>query len=187
MSFWTESNITPKRNFRFLIEITNLAAPGQAQGTQSIVWWAKSVKVPAFDVAETQHQFLDNTYNFPGRVTWQDVNMTLVDPASPDAVALTNHIMEQFYSIKSRDALSGPKTVSKKGAVAALGSVIIRVLDEEGQDVEKWTLNNPFIKSVSYSDLAYDNEDLRTIDITFKYDWARCETNDGDFFYPRAN
>ena len=183
MSFWTESNITPKRNFRFLIEITNLGD----NGSQSIVWWAKSVKVPAFDVAETQHQFLDNTYNFPGRVTWQDVNMTLVDPASPDAVALTNHIMDEFYSIKSKGALGAPKTVSKKGAVAALGSVIIRILDENGDDVEKWTLANPFIKSVSYSDLAYDNEDLRTIDITFKYDWARCETTDGEFFYPRAN
>ena len=183
MSFWTESNITPKRNFRFLIEITNLGD----NGSQSIVWWAKSVKVPAFDVAETQHQFLDNTYNFPGRVTWQDVNMTLVDPASPDAVALTNHIMDEFYSIKSKGALGAPQTVSKKGAVAALGSVIIRIIDENGVDIEVWSLKNPFIKSVSFSDLSYDNEDLRTIDITFKYDWAHCLTTDGEFFYPKAN
>jgi len=180
--FWTESSVTPKRNFRFLIEITNLGENGQS----SIIWWAKSVKTPAFDVAETQHQFLDNTYNFPGRVTWQDINMTLVDPVSPDAVALTNNIMEEFYSIKSAGALSALKTVSKKKAVGALGSVIIRILDDEGSDIEKWTLANPFIKSVTFSDLSYDNEDLRTIDITFKYDWARCETTDGEFFYPRA-
>jgi len=170
--FWTQSDVTPKRNFRFLVEITNLGDNGQ----DSVVWWAKSVKTPAFDVAETQHQFLDNTFNFPGRVTWQDVNLTLVDPVSPDALDLTNRIIEQFYSIKDANALANPHTVSKNKTTTALGGVIIRVLDDKGVDVEKWTLQNAFIKSVTFSDLSYDNEDLRTIDITFKYDWASCET-----------
>jgi len=174
MSFWTNPNTTPKRNFRFLVEITGF-------GKDSVIWWAKSSDIPSFDVAETTHQFLDNTYKFPGKVTWSDVNMQLVDPVSPDAVGLTNKIVEQFYTIKKRKtATDKPKTISKTGAQAALGAVIITIYDAEGTDIEKWNLQRAFIKSVKFSQLSYDNDDLRTIDLTFAYDWAVCTTKTGE-------
>ena len=174
MSFWTNNNTAPKRNFRFLIQITGMEG-------EDVIWWAKSSDLPSFDVAETQHQFLDNTYKFPGKVTWTDVNMSLVDPVSPDAVGLTNKIVEQFYTVKKKaSATSNPKTISKKRAQAALGAVIITVYDSDGVDVETWRLQRAFIKSVKFSQLSYDNEELRTIDLTFAYDWAVCTTKTGE-------
>jgi hypothetical protein len=184
MSFWTNPADTPKRNFRFLITIGSFAP-------NDVVWFAKSVKVPAFSVGETEHDFLDNKFYYPGKTTWEEVSMTLVDPASPDATELTMEILENSgYSIKKAPPAVGDgtaSTISKKSAVASgLKSLKIEVLDDQGAAIETWTLNNPFIKSVSFSDLDYSNEDLRTIDLSIRYDWATCEvgargTNDPFF------
>lgn len=177
MSFWTQADSTPKRNFRFLVQITALGE----NGDQSVIWWAKTAKTPSFSLAETTHAYLDNTYKFPGRVTWDDVNISLVDPVSPDATKLTMQVLENSnYRVKGLG--QEPLTVSKAKAATALGNVIITIISDDGDPVETWTLNNPFIKTVSFSDLSYEDDGLRSIDLTMAYDWATCETADKTLF-----
>ena len=177
MSFWTQADSTPKRNFRFLVQITALGD----NGDQSVIWWAKTAKTPSFSLAETTHAYLDNTFKFPGRVTWDDVNISLVDPVSPDATKLTMQVLEKSnYRVKGLG--QNELTVSKAKAATALGNVVITILSDDGDAVETWTLNNPFIKSVSFSDLSYEDDGLRSIDLTMAYDWATCETADGTAF-----
>tara|TARA_B100000035_G_scaffold275874_1_gene253145 strand:- start:984 stop:1532 length:549 start_codon:yes stop_codon:yes gene_type:complete len=167
MSFWTEASSEPKRNFRFQVQITGFDA-------NSIIWWAKNFKTPSYNVSESTHDFLDNKYYFPGRLTWDDCTMTLVDPVSPNAAALTNQIiLNSGYSVKGQG--SAPSTMGKAGAVGAVGSVITTIFNADGDEIEKWTLQNPFLKGVSYSTLDYSNDDLRTIDLTWRYDWAECD------------
>ena len=176
MSFWTEATSEPKRNFRFQVSITGF-------GTESIIWWAKNFKTPSYDVSETPHDFMDNKYYFPGRLTWTDCTMTLVDPATPNAAALTNQIiLNSGYTVKGTGDLNAPKTMSKAGAVNALGSVVTTIYNADGDEIEKWTLKNAFLKGVSYSTLDYSSDDLRTIDMTWRYDWAECDhPNDSSF------
>ena len=45
--------------------------------------------------------------------------------------------------------------------------------------IEEWKLKNAFLKGVTFSDLSYDNDELRTIDMTWRYDWAECAHGDG--------
>ena len=52
---------------------------------------------------------------------------------------------------------------------------MVSILNSDGKTIEQWTLKNSWIKTVVWSDLAYDNDELRTIDITFRYDWAVCD------------
>ena len=73
MAFWSQADVEPKRGFRFVVQI----------GTQ-VVWWAKQVSTPSFDVGEVEHSFLGNKYYFPGKVSWTEVSLTLVDPISVD-------------------------------------------------------------------------------------------------------
>jgi len=40
--------------------------------------------------------------------------------------------------------------------------------------LEEWTLHSPFITKVGMSELDYGNDDLSSIDIEFRYDWASC-------------
>ncbi len=168
-SFWNEAAMEPKRNFRFKVEIAGF--------TESVIWWAKTFKTPSYDVSETTHDFMDNKYYFPGRLTWADCTMSLVDPASPNAVALTNKIiLDAGYKIKTIDTIDdNAKTMSKKDFVNGTKAVIVTILDADGKMVEKWTLKNAWLKGASFSDLSYEDDGLRTIDLTWRYDWAECE------------
>lgn len=183
MSFWTENTTEPKRNFRWRVTMSNLTTN---YGVDSAaVWWAKTVDTPSYNVTDVVHSFFDNEYKFPGRVQWQDVNMTLVDPITPNAVQITNQIiLDAGYSLKGSQEFAGnPTSITKAGANAALGSVVIDIFSGAGDVVESWTMFNPFITSVKFSTLDYTNDDMRTIDLTWKYDWAGCESplsNNGD-------
>jgi hypothetical protein len=170
MAFWSTNDVEPKRNFRFQVEITGLEE-------NSVLWWAKTVTTPAFDVSEVEHNHLDNKYYFPGRVSWNEVSLTLVDPISVDAVQLTNKlVIDSGYVVPSRPPANAldKDNLSKAKSTAAVGDVVISILNAEGNTYRKWTLNNPFIKSAKYGDLDYSSDDLRTVEMTFRYDWATC-------------
>ena len=170
-NFWSANNVEPKRNFRFQVQLG-------AAATAPILWWAKTVTIPAFDVSEVEHDYLDNKFYFPGRVTWNEVSLTLVDPISVDAVSRTNQILvDSGYSVKDNE--NNLKTMSKKQAAATAGplpAVVISVLNAEGVAIEVWTLRNAFLKSAKFGDLDYSSDDLRTVEMTVRYDWAECDT-----------
>ena len=52
--FWSEATTSPKRNYRWLVYFND-----------KIVWWAKTVTVPSYEVSETEHDFMDNKYYLP--------------------------------------------------------------------------------------------------------------------------
>lgn len=180
MAFWTENTTEPKRNFRWRVTMSQVGQYNKGGG--SIVWWAKTVDTPSYQITETTHSFFDNEFKFPGRVQWQDVKMTLVDPATPNAVQMTNQmIIDSGYSIKgAQEFANNPTSITKVGANKAVGSVLIEIFNGQGEVAEEWTMHNPFITSVSFSTLDYTNDDLRTIDLTWKYDWAACSHLNGD-------
>lgn len=180
MSFWTNNTVEPKRNFRWRVTF-NIPQAGGGNSIANVIWWAKTVDTPSYEVTSVEHSFFDNTFKFPGRVKWNDVKMTLVDPLTPNAVQATNQIiLNSGYYIKDnganpKDFKQKPTSITKSGAVAATGVVMIEILNGKGETVEKWTLKNPFISNVSFSNLDYSNDDMRTIDLTWRYDWAECE------------
>jgi len=175
MAFWSTNDVEPKRNFRFQVTLG-------AANSAPVLWWAKTVTTPSFDVSETEHDYLDNKYYFPGRVTWSEVSMTLVDPISVDAVAETNKIIiDSGYTVK-KDPNSTKSTISKVkssnnllSTTAPLASVKIEVMNSDGVVVERWTLKGVFIKSAKYGDLDYSSDDLRTVELSLRYDYAECE------------
>jgi hypothetical protein len=185
MAFWSTNDVEPKRNFRFQVQLGGAASP--------ILWWAQTVTIPAFDVSEVEHNYLDNKYYFPGRVSWNEVSFTLVDPISVDAVSQTNKILEDMgYTVKANE--NSNVTMSKtKAAGVALPAVVISVLNADGVAIEVWTLNNAFLKSAKFGDLDYSSDDLRKVEMSVRYDWAQCDTSGNtsgaqntksDFFKP---
>ena len=92
MAFWTSvggNTKDPKRGFRFKVEFNGYNADGSG-----VLWFAKKVTKPNFSVTESSHSFLNHNYYYPGRVEWQEISLTLVDPVSPGAVAQTNAIIQ---------------------------------------------------------------------------------------------
>ena len=70
-------------------------------------------------------------------------------------------------------------TMSKGGAVGALGQVSVVQLDGDGAEIERWTLWNAFLTEVKFGDLEYGSDELLQLDLVLKYDWARIETTAG--------
>ena len=177
MAFWTTTpERDPKRNFRFQVQIDGLQT---GNSTETSVWWAKKIAKPNFTVAESKHVYLGHTFYYPGKVEWQAISMTLVDPVDPGSLNRLNRIVRSTGYVVPGDA-NQLQTKSKGKAVGALGAVVIRQLDANGGAIETWTLQKPFIKSLKFSDLDYENDDLSTIDLELRYDWAVCQTIDGN-------
>jgi len=166
-NFWNLPNIEPKRKFRWLLYFAGMH--------QFII---KSVTKPSFNIGSSTHNFLQHQFNFPGRVTWQDVSITLVDPVNPDATRTLYEIIGAAGYVLPQNVLDGPAgkaTISKAGMVANLGNFIR--IDQiaatgEGQILESWRLNNPQLTSVNFDGLDYGSDEALNISVGIKYDWA---------------
>jgi hypothetical protein len=174
MAFWTQAGTEPKRNFRWRVTIISENSDSSEIG--GVLWWAKTVTTPSFDVSETEHAYLGGKYYFPGKVSWSEVTLSLVDPISPDAVGMTNQLLiNSGYMVPDSTGDGQFHTISKNRSIATgLTQIQIEVLNAAGAPMETWTLQQPFIKAAKFGDLDYSSEDLRTVDLTIRYDWATC-------------
>jgi len=177
MPFWStdfgqSTNLNdPKRKFRFVVSFDGIQDP---QGG-AVLWYAKTVNKPSFQISEQEHKYLNHTFFYPGSVTWQEISVTLVDPVEPDMAATLSDIVQQSgYQIPT--TADQRTTMSKAKAANALGSVIITQIDHAGDPLETWTLWNSWIKELKYGDLEYGSDELTELTVTLKYDWARVET-----------
>tara|TARA_R110002020_G_scaffold52021_6_gene146723 strand:- start:2852 stop:3475 length:624 start_codon:yes stop_codon:yes gene_type:complete len=173
-AFWTDNQFRdPKRAYRFVVQMT----PGGASGT-SVTWFVKKVGKPAVNVSESQHTYLNHTFYYPGRVSWNTINMTLVDPVSPDATAIfMKYLQDSGYQPPSDQ--NTIQTLSKNKATGGLGVVSIQQIDGDGIVIEQWDLNNAWIKSVSLGDLDYESDALSMINLEIRYDWAELTVHGG--------
>ena len=170
MSFWNAADSKPKRNYRFLVswgDSTNTTVSFNK-------WWAKTVSLPSFDVSEVEVHFMDQRHYFPGRVTWNEVSVTLTDPAGADDDAskdVLSLLSSLGYNITDNGA-AAKKTIDKTGT-SILNNFKIEVYNEVGDTVvESWTLQNAFIKSAKFGDLDYSNDDLTEISLEIRYDFV---------------
>jgi hypothetical protein len=171
MAFWTDATLQdPKRAYRFLVTLGNM--------TNGAQWYAKSATKPSFTVGETEHKFLNHTFYYPTGTTWDPVTVTLVDPLQPDAAnqVLAILVASGYDPSKLSQGEYGT-TTSKDAATDALGVCIIKQIDHLGDAVETWTLWNAFITAAKFSELSYDSDDMSTIELTFRYDWAELWTS----------
>ncbi len=193
MAFWTDNAGAkePKRNFRFHVSMTGLQNKGpaetDAQANSSVLWWAKKVTKPNFTIGEGKHVYFGHTFYYPGKVEWQEISMTLVDPISPNASGIfMDMVTKSGYKVPTKPTENGGTLSLGKGNFSdeakGIGSMVISQLDSNGGIVEQWTLKNAFIKSLKLGDLDYENEDLSNIELGLRYDWAECNTGGSDFF-----
>ena len=170
-NFWTAAPTQdPKRGFRFRVQITGLSGDG-------FIWYAKKATKPQISFTEASHQYLNHTYYWPARTEWNEVDITFVDPVDPDLAGSMADLLEAAgYSIPA--GATDPSdfaSMSKRGSTEALKSVIIEQVNEEGDALEKWTLNNAWVKEITFGDLDYSSDDLTELTMKLRYDWASLE------------
>ncbi len=174
--FWSEASLEPKRKFRWLVYAFNSEMP---------TYIAKSVTKPSFNVGKTEHQFLQHTFKYPGRITWQPITLTIVDPVTPDATqSLYNAIRSSGYELPPDVANfgAGQRTISKESMVNALGPTLkIEQIGIEGSQeenvIEQWIIRNPIMTSVTFDTLDYTSDELLNVTIAIDYDWAELNSD----------
>jgi len=178
--FWTQPQRDPKRAYRWLVMFPNM--PNGA------TWYAKKVKKPKINVSKTEHTYLNHTFKYPGRVTWDDVSVTLVDPVSPDAAQHLAAIIQGSGYIVPK-TFNDVTTISKARAIEMIGGEVLIIqfdesITEQGaplsgpRAVEVWTLKNPWIMDVDFGELDYESDDLTSIELTLAYDYATLSSPD---------
>jgi len=167
MAFWSVGSTEPKRAFRWTFTLgTGLA------GATIQTYFCKSVTKPSFEVSSVPHQFVQHTFHYPGRLTWNPVDVTFVDPVQPDtSTILANIVADSGYRIPS-DPQVALESMSKGQFIANVGTPTIQQIDSEGIPIETWTLNNAFVTSLNFGDLSYESEDLVVVAMTLQYDYA---------------
>ena len=71
-TFWSTKGSDPKRKFRFQLEIPAVGGVNDAIP----VWTVKTVTKPKANIATVEHSFLQHTFKYPGRVTWDNITVT---------------------------------------------------------------------------------------------------------------
>ena len=170
-NFWLNPTFEPKRQFRFLVQMS--------LNGQDLTFLAKSAGRPNYSISENPHQFFNHTFYYPGRVTWETVDITLVDPVQPNgAELLYNYLANIGVQVPTSFTAAVGTTITKDSATSALGDIKIQEIATpagggntsviEGE----WKLINAFFTSVNFGDHSYDSEDMVEISLTVRYDWA---------------
>ena len=152
-TFWSQASTEPKQKHRFKISITNLASTsGVSGGGGDIVWYAKSVNLPSFEINQNEYQLGNHKFKYPGILTGYDI------PAQPDGSVFSG---------------GGDKGIRKdEQAEKYIGGIVIQSLNADGSLRETYRLQGAFIKSMNLGDLSYDSEDLVELQMVIAYDHA---------------
>ncbi len=138
------------------------------------VWTIKTASKPKANVSLIEHQYIDRTFKYPGRVTWDPITVTLVDPVDPDlSFAFLDVLGASGYKFPTT-ASQSKLSLSKKGFYDQIGLIYIDQIDEDGNIIERWALQNPFITSVDFGgSLDYSSDDMNEVTVEIQYDWAK--------------
>ena len=167
--FWSEPGMEPKRIFRWIMRFSSNDADTSIQE-----WLIKRATRPSWSITESQHQFINHVFYYPGRVEYDEMSVTLVDAISPNgAIVMRNILAKAGYVLPTAVAAYDYSTISKAGYVnnSGLGRVELVQLTHDNVELEKFVLHNAWIKNCNLNELNYESDDLLNIDITLRYDY----------------
>jgi len=168
---WANPNNEPKRSHNWVLTMSgdDVAVIEPA--------FLVSANKPKGKISVTEHQFLNHTFKFPGRMAWDPITVVLIDSITDgglmDLSSRLLGVMQEsgyMYPDSQEDTANGLTVISKRDAVKALGAVTIKYL-QDGVGISEWELMNAWIADYDFGDLDYGNEDLVKISLTLQFDW----------------
>jgi hypothetical protein len=186
MAFWNLASVEPKRNFRYKVIFGGDLGQDDASketAKSQISIFASKVSKPSYTISTQEYQYLNHKFKYPGRVEWQDIKMTFTDAGGSSGIldiaqTMMSAVAAAGYQIPT--STSDLKTISKELANKQVGSKLtIQQLNAAGEAIETWLVYNAFFTDVAFSELSYGSDDLSTVDVTVKYDYAKLQVGSG--------
>ena len=160
MAFWTDVKSEPTRKYRFLIS-------ADGQGTlKGNWWWAKTISKQSFEINQSSYQLGNHKFKYPGVLSWNDIEMTMVDVGSGTKDLFAN-LEKVGYDIPTNKM-----TGIGKNQAGSIKQVAIQQLDSNGEIIEHWVLYNVVITRISFGDMSYSDDEIVELTMTLTYDYA---------------
>ena len=186
--FWHMASIEPKRQFRWVATI----GTGTGKVNSYVV---KKVGRPEWTTAEKEHKMLGHTFYYPGPVTWNTVDVTIVDiadrsPTTSTAVGVGDDAIKYLNKLvvgcgyvppdKTTAAATNTLGITKAKSVKTLGGLLIKQLNASGKALEEYKFYNPFVQKITYGpEFDYESDAILDVTLTIRYDWAEIDTISG--------
>lgn len=154
---------SPRRKFRYSFTVLGLE---NSSGEGAITSFARAVSSPqlTLEPVEVVHQ-TEKVY-YPGRVTWGDIDLTLVDVEENGPLSVIwDKWIKSYYVDPSRGYLSWRMSDVKK-------TCILSALDAKGSATSSWTIEGAWPTSINPGDWDYSSSEVQEISLTLKYDRA---------------
>jgi len=128
----------------------------------------KTTGLPGGEFAEITVDYINNKFYFPGKWTWNEVEMSFND-------YFGSNVSQELY--KWFKASFNPSTGEQPMAEGLKKTISIITLGPDGEEIEKWHLKGAWPKKFEWGDgLDYSSDDPRTMTVSFRYDYAEFES-----------
>jgi hypothetical protein len=149
------TNFEPKMKNRYVMEIDNIPS-----------YLVKAANRPTIQFETVKLDHINVYRKIKGKGEWQDITITLYDPIVPSAAqSVMDWVRLGHESITGRD---GYADFYKK-------DITFYLLGPVGDKIEQWTLKGAFIQQANFGDLAFESNEVATIELTLAYDYAILE------------
>lgn len=174
MAFWSVQGGEPLRQYRWYITFSNPNLSG-------ISYALKKADKPKSKINTIQHKYMNHFFNYPGRLEWEDINVTFAAISEPNASkALYQVLREAGYGVpKDNMSAQSMSSIGKVKFNNAIGdSINLYQVDADGNRLETWSIYRPLFTSVQFGALDYGSEEIVEITCGIKYDWATLSALD---------
>ena len=150
--FGVSTSWEPKKQHQFIMSLGDIPA-----------YLIKASAKPSMTNGEIALDHINTQRYVKGKSVWNSIAVTLYDAIVPSgAQSVMEWVRLHHESATGRDGYS---TFYKK-------QVYLRQLSPLGEIVEEWILNGTYILDSNFGSLDWSTEDVVTIEMTLRYDWA---------------
>lgn len=166
MAFWTDSNLKePLRQNRWYLEF--------GTDIDQFKFALKECKKPEYEISFTEHRLLTHYLKYPGLLKWKPIDIKYVS-ARGDKLILSS-VLNNIITLDGAyiNPNNGHQQISKDKFKNLSGYTLsLSQVNSNGEEIERWEIYNPFIASLNYGSLTYENDGFVDISFTLNYDWA---------------
>lgn len=145
----------PKKAHQFIMSLDGIPA-----------YLIKASAKPSIANGEVTLDHINVQRYVKGKSVWNTISVTLYDAIVPSgAQAVMEWIRLHHESATGRDGYS---SYYKK-------EVRLKQLSPLGEVIEEWKLNGTYIVDANFGSLDWSTEDVVTVELTLRYDWALLE------------
>jgi hypothetical protein len=167
MPFWSDASLEPKLSFRWFatfgsgIDIVNTYA-------------LRSMQKPSFEIGISEYININDVSYRPGILSWNPIEITITDMANSsenNTLKLYNILRRSGYQNENPSLPQG--AIEKRAVRDALGGdVRFTQIDANADMLEEWVLVNPIIASINFGQANYTAEEIMSISLSLRYDYA---------------